>query len=137
MYLGIYDMLIIIFGYFFNRICKFDWYVNWKILKNKHHKDKWLKEIGLRLRRLLLSMAFNSEYYWEDLKNQHTWTSDNHHYEEVQLSTQYLLMLHCRVANATQVLLHKSNWWKSESMKNELNDNPHLLLGLSLSHLVA
>jgi hypothetical protein len=37
----------------------------------------------------------------------------------------FVLMVHYRFVNTSQVLLCKSNWWELENMENELN-NTHV-----------
>ena len=69
----------------------------------QNHEGTCLKDIGLSL--------LNSEHNWEDLciqlRNQQTCKFDKS--REVQFTTQFFLMLHCRFANATQVSLCESN----------------------------
>ena len=71
--------------------------------------------------------TLSNEYNWEvlciRLRNQQTCTSYNHNsIRGGRFSIRFLHIFHHRVANATQVLLCKSNRQKLENMEKESND---------------
>ena len=85
--------------------------VRW-IWKLKHHKDTCLEEI-----RLCPKISFSTPHSimntnWEDLciqlRNQHTYTSNNHNY--VRGGPISVSMRPCRFASATSCFLFKCNW---------------------------
>ena len=114
---------------FLNRTPICDWcVVRWR-LKNKTHADTYLEQIRLCLQTFLTTLnTIGRTYVFSWGINKHALMITITKWGEIRYSMRFLLMfanVHHRFANATYVLLGKSNREKLKNMKNEPN-NTHI-----------
>ena len=111
-------------AWFLNRVPKFDWYVVSRGSKSKHRNDTCLKEIGLRLQilKITLHSIMNTSrriYVCSQETNKHALLITTIKSREIRFSIQISNTFHHRFASATQTLLCKYDMYKLENMKNK------------------